>query len=105
MPYVTDDESKAARKITEIEQRLQEAKAKFERWLTEGCTPRGAAELAQREREGKALTDRLQALATALELQRALASVSESRWPSDRAGRGRIRAEPRLSAGWSSFVL
>jgi len=36
--------------------------------------PSSPAELAQREREGKALTDRLQALATVLELQRALAS-------------------------------
>ena len=34
----------------------------------------GRSELTQREREGKALTDRLQAVATALEVQRALAS-------------------------------
>ncbi len=74
MPYVTDDDSKAARRITEIEQELQEAKAEFERWLAAGGTLKGASELAQREREGKVLTDRLQALATALELQRALAS-------------------------------
>ena len=74
MPYVTDDDSKAVQRITEIEQQLQEAKAEFERWLAAGGTPTSAAELAQREREGKALTDRLQALATALELQRALAS-------------------------------
>jgi hypothetical protein len=74
MPYVTDDDSKAVQRITKIEQRLQEAKAEFERWLAAGCTPTGAAELAQREREGKTLTDRLQALATALEVQRALAS-------------------------------
>lgn len=74
MPYVTDDDSKAARRITEIGQRLQEAKAEFERWLAAGGVPSSAAELAQREREGKTLTDRLQALATALELQRALAS-------------------------------
>lgn len=74
MPYVTDDDSKAVRRITEIEQELQEAKAEFERWLAAGGTPTSAAELAQREREGKQHTDRLQALATALELQRALAS-------------------------------
>lgn len=74
MPYVTDDDSKAVQKITEIRQRLQEAKAEFERWLAGGGTPTSAAELAQREREGKTLTDRLQTLATALELQRALAS-------------------------------
>jgi hypothetical protein len=74
MPYVTDDDSKAARRITEIEQLLQEAKTEWERWLVAGCTPIDAAELAQREREGKALTDRLQALAAALETQRALAS-------------------------------
>ena len=74
MPYVTDDDSKAVQRIAEIEQQLQEAKAELERWLAAGCTPTSAAELAQREREGKALTDRLQALATALEVQRALAS-------------------------------
>src|SRR4030067_505485 len=74
MPYVTDDDSKAMQRIAEIEQRLQEAKTELERWLAAGYTPSGAAELAQREREGKALTDRLQALATALEVQRALAS-------------------------------
>jgi hypothetical protein len=76
MPYVTDDDSKATRRIAEIEQRLQEAKAEFEQWLAAGQAPTDAAELAQREREGKALTDRLQALATALELQRALASAA-----------------------------
>jgi hypothetical protein len=74
MPYVTDDDSKAVRRIAEIERRLQEAKAELDRWLAAGGTPTSAAELAQREREGKALTDRLQALATALEVQRALAS-------------------------------
>ena len=37
-----------------------------------GSTPSNASELAQREQEGKALTDRLQALATALQMQRAL---------------------------------
>jgi hypothetical protein len=74
MPYVTDDDSKAVQRITEIEQRLQEAKAEWERWLATGRTPISAAELARREREGKALTDRLQALATASETQRALAS-------------------------------
>jgi hypothetical protein len=76
MPYVTDDDSKAARKITEIEQQLQEAKAEFNRWLAARATPTGAAELAQREREGKTLTDRLQALVTALDLQRALAGAA-----------------------------
>ena len=74
MPYVTDDDSKAVQRIAEIERQLQEARAEFERWLAEGSTPTSAAELAQREREGKVLTDRLQALATAVELQRALAS-------------------------------
>jgi hypothetical protein len=73
MPYVTDDDSKAVQRITEIERQLQEAKAELDRWLAARCTPTIATELAQREREGKALTDRLQALATALELQRALA--------------------------------
>ena len=73
MPYFTDDDSKAAHRITEIEQELQEAKAEFEQWLAIGRSLGDATRLAQREREGKALTDRLQALATALELQRALA--------------------------------
>ena len=73
MPYVTDDDSKATKKIAEIEQRLQETKAEIDRWLAAPGTPASAAELAQREREGKSLTDRLQALATALRLQRALA--------------------------------
>lgn len=57
MPYVTDDDSKATRRITQIEQQLQEAKAVFERWLATGGTLGNAAELAQREREGKTLTD------------------------------------------------
>ena len=74
MPYVADDDSKAAQRITEIERQLQEAKAELDRWLAAGYTPTNAAELVQREREGKALTDRVQALAVALELQRALAS-------------------------------
>jgi hypothetical protein len=74
MPYITDDDSKAVERITEIERQLQEAKAAFERWLAEGSTPTSGTELARREREGKALTDRLQALATALDVQRALAS-------------------------------
>jgi len=74
MPYVTNDDSKANRRITEIEEELQEAKNKFEQWLTDGGTMTDAAQLALREREGKVLTDRLQALAVALELQRALAN-------------------------------
>jgi hypothetical protein len=73
MPYVTDDDSKATKKIAEIEQQLQETKAELDRWLAADSTPTSAAELAQREREGKTLTDRLQALATALGVQRALA--------------------------------
>jgi hypothetical protein len=76
MPYVTDDDSKATRRITEIERQLQEAKADFERWLAAGGTATSAAELARREREGKQRTDRLQALANALELQRSLAGAA-----------------------------
>jgi len=74
MPYVTDDGSKAVRRIAEIEGRLQGTKSELERWLATGGTPTSAAELIEREREGKALTDRLQALATAREVQCALAS-------------------------------
>ena len=75
MPYVTDDDSKAVRKIAEIMRQLQETKAELDQWLAATGTPASAAELIQRERDGKMLTDRLQALATALELQRALASA------------------------------
>mgnify|MGYP005842084245 CR=1 FL=1 len=74
MPDVTDDDSKAVQRIAEIERQLQEAKGELDRWLAAGDTPSSAAELAQRERAGKTLTDRLQALATALATQRALAS-------------------------------
>ena len=74
MPYVTDDDSKAAQRIAEIEGMLQEARTALERWLAVNSTPTTAAELIQREREGKVLTDRVQALATALDLQRALAA-------------------------------
>ena len=72
MPYITDDDSKAVKKIAEIEQQLQETKSELDRWLAAGSTPSNASELAQREQEGKALTDRLQALATALQMQRCL---------------------------------
>ena len=58
MPYVTDDDSKAARRIAEIEGKLQEASADLERWLAAGCPPTTAAELIQREREGKPLRPR-----------------------------------------------
>ena len=46
MPYVTDDDSKATKKIAEIEQRLQETKAEIDRWLAAPGTPASAAELA-----------------------------------------------------------
>jgi hypothetical protein len=75
MPYVTDDDSKATRKIAEIERQLQETRAEFERWLAAADVPSNAGELAQWESDTKTLTDRLQALATALKLQRALASA------------------------------
>jgi hypothetical protein len=76
MPYVTDDDSKAVKKMADIARQLQEAKAEFERWLAAKTAPTDAAELARREREGKTLTDRLQALVTALDLQRALAGAA-----------------------------
>ena len=76
MPYVTDDDSKATRRITEIERQLQEARAEFERWLAAGRTTINVAELVRGEREGKGWTDRLQALATAVELQRTLAGTA-----------------------------
>jgi len=74
MPYVTNDDSKAVQSITEIRQRLQDAKTDWQRWLAAEYTPSSAAELVQREREGKGLTDRLGALTTALAVQRALVS-------------------------------
>jgi hypothetical protein len=73
MPYVTDDDSKAVKRIAEIERELQEAKAEFGRWLAAASTPTTPAELIERERGAKARTDRIQALGAALELQRALA--------------------------------
>ena len=84
MPYVTNDDSKAVQRITEIPPRRQEAQMEFERGLAARYTPTDAAELAPRERAGKALTDRLGAWATALEVQRALASPAlheqERKW-------------------------
>lgn len=74
MPYVKDDDSKATRRIAELERELQEAKAELDRWLAAAGTRTNAAEVIQRERDGKSLTDRIQALAAALGLQRALAS-------------------------------
>ena len=74
MPYVTDDDSKAVKRIAEIKQELQERKAEFDRWLEASKLPNTASEMAQIERDTKALTDQIQALATALELQRVLAS-------------------------------
>ena len=51
----SDDDSKAARRIAEIEGKLQEAKADLERWLAAGHPlagpPTTAAELIQRERQ------------------------------------------------------
>jgi hypothetical protein len=75
MPYVTDDDSKAVRRIAEIAQELQETKAKLDNWLAAAATPRSAEEVMARERGTKALTDRIQALATALEWQRSLAGA------------------------------
>lgn len=74
MPYVTDDDSKAVGRIAEIEQELQEAKEEFEQWLRASQVSVSAAEVMERERRTKVLTDRMQALSTALELQRQLAN-------------------------------
>ena len=59
MPCVTDDDSKATKRIAEIEQQLQDVKAELEQWLAASRTPTNAVAMAQREREGKAPTDRL----------------------------------------------
>ena len=74
MPYVTDDDSKAVARIAEVTRELQETKANLAQRLADVYAPTTVAELIERERSTKALTDRIQALATALELQRALAS-------------------------------
>jgi hypothetical protein len=74
MPYVTDDDSKAVARIAEVTRELQETKANLARRLADDYAPTTVAELVERERSTKALTDRIQALATALELQRALGS-------------------------------
>ena len=74
MPCFTDVDSKATQRIAEIEQELQEVRAEIDRWVAAAGTPVTATEMIEREREGKALTDRLQALAAALQLQRALAN-------------------------------
>ena len=76
MPYVTDNDSKAVRRIAEIERELQEAKAELDQWIGVASTPKNAAEVMARERFTKTLTDRIQALTSALEMQRALASAT-----------------------------
>ena len=53
MPYFTDDDSKAVKRIAEIEQQLQDTKREFDRWLAAAGTPTNAVELIQRERDGK----------------------------------------------------
>lgn len=57
MPYVTDDDSKAVQRITEIGRDLQETKAELERWLAAGGDPMTASDLSQRERRAKEITD------------------------------------------------
>jgi hypothetical protein len=74
MAYVTDDDSKATRRITEIERELQATIGELEQRLAARSALTSVAEMVAKERETKSLTDRIQALMTALELQRALAS-------------------------------
>ncbi len=74
MPYVTDDDSKAVARIAEIARELQETTENLAQHVAEAATPTTVEQLIERERRTKALTDRIQALATALELQRALGS-------------------------------
>src|SRR4030067_781152 len=98
MPYVTDDDSKAVKRIAEMEGELQEAKAEFERWLAAGTTPTSPAELIEQERGAKARTDRIQALTAALELQRALAGAALHAEERELASAG-----AQLAAAMSSF--
>lgn len=74
MPYVTDNDSKAVARIAEIAKELQETRADFSRRVAEQYVPTAVTEVIERERSIKALTDRIQALSMALELQRALGS-------------------------------
>lgn len=74
MPYVTDDDSKAFKRIAEIEQELQETITELERFVAAGGTLTSVGEMVDKERRIKTLTDRIQALMMALELQRGLAS-------------------------------
>jgi len=75
MPHWKDD-SKAHNRIIELERELQEAKAELDQALSEPFPLDSAQRVAERERQLKTLTDRVQSLAMALELQRALASDS-----------------------------
>ena len=76
MPYFTDDNSKAVHRIREIEGELQEAKLDLERRIEDSSQPLSPAEVIARERATKTLTDRIQALTTALDLLRRLASAT-----------------------------
>ena len=67
------DDSRVAVRLTEIEEAIQETNAQLQA-LIDGPSFITAEELAQRERQFKRLTDRLQSLHTARQLQQQLAS-------------------------------
>ncbi len=60
-----------------MELELQEAKAELDQGLSESVPLESAEQLAERERQLKMLTDRVQSLATALLIQRTLASEAQ----------------------------
>jgi ABC-type phosphate transport system auxiliary subunit len=64
--------------MAEIEESIQETSLQLAQ-LQSSTPPKTAAELAQREREFKRLTDQLQSLNTALQLQRTLGSEEQRR--------------------------
>jgi len=75
MAFVTDDSS-VANKIAEIEGAIQETNSRLDQ-LQLAPPPKNPAELAQQEREFKRLTDQLQSLSAAQQLQVALGSEEQ----------------------------
>jgi hypothetical protein len=75
MAFITDDSS-VANRIAEIEETIQETNSRLEQ-LRLATPPENPVELAQREREFKRLTDQLQSLSIALQLQERLGSEEQ----------------------------
>lgn len=84
---MADDVSRVACKLTEIDQEIQETNAELQALIDRELFLT-AAELADREREFKRLTDRLQSLNAARQLQRQLASEDLRKTEYECAGSG-----------------